>query len=63
MIYVLYRTIIISEGRDMDMPKHKKKEKQDNKTEATKWAAFAAWAVPAYPIAETIKIVVKHFLK
>ncbi|GGI63830.1 MULTISPECIES: hypothetical protein [Limosilactobacillus] len=46
------------------MAKHKKKkEKQNGKVEATKWAAIAAWAVPAYPIAETIKIVVKHFLK
>lgn len=49
---------------DRDMSKHKKKEKQNNKkVEATKWAAIAAWAVPAYPIAETIRIVVKHFLK
>lgn len=44
------------------MSKHKKKQ-NNKKVEATKWAAIAAWAVPAYPIAETIRIVVKHFLK
>lgn len=40
-----------------------KKKPNDNKAEVAEWGAIAAWAVPAYPIAETIRIIVKHFLK
>lgn len=44
------------------MAKKNKKKMQKTKVEITKWAAIGAWAVPAVPIAETIKLVVKHFL-
>ena len=44
------------------MAKKNKKKKDNQRTKVAKWTAIAAWAVPAYPIAQTIRDVVNHFL-
>lgn len=45
------------------MAKKTKKKVPDNKALIAKYAALGAWSVPAETVFETIKVIIKHFLK